>query len=294
MKLENNLVQRKFIVGDKWIYYKIYCGAKTSDYMLTEVIKPIIKNLIENNIISKWFFIRYSDPSHHIRVRLYLNDSENIGRIINIFTQNVKIFVEEELIHKIEIDTYNREIERYGSRTIELSEKIFFHESNMVVNFLSLHPNDELRFLFALKSIDTHLNGCHYSLEEKAILFNQLKISFRNEFDKKNILTKDLSNKFRFLRNNIESFLDEDVKHQELKKILDEKNKNVESLLLNILKLRKSNNLEIHIDNLNSSYIHMLMNRMFKSKNRIYEMIGYDFLSRYYESKIAKAKYSNK
>lgn len=292
MKIENKKVQRKFIVGDKWLYYKIYSGAKTSDYILINVVRPIVENLIENSIISKWFFIRYSDPFHHVRIRLCLKDSKNIGFVIEMFAENLKILVEEELIHKIEIDTYNRELERYGYRTIKFSESLFFHESKMIVDFLSFQPNDEVRFLFALKAIDTHLNVCKYSLEDKAILLNQLKISFRNEFDKKNVLTKDLSNKFRTLRKKLERFLKEDFEDEELKKILANKNKNAEIILLEILELHKKNMLEMPIDHLNSSYIHMLMNRMFKSKNRIYEMVGYDFLSRYYDSEIAKAKYS--
>ena len=39
------------------------------------------------------------------------------------------------------------------------------------------------------------------------------------------------------------------------------------------------------------SYIHMLINRLFKSKQRLHEMVIYDFLFRYYKSEIAKKKY---
>ncbi len=36
----------------------------------------------------------------------------------------------------------------------------------------------------------------------------------------------------------------------------------------------------------------MTMNRIFKSKQRVHEMVIYDFLYRYYSSNIAKMKYS--
>ena len=39
-----------------------------------------------------------------------------------------------------------------------------------------------------------------------------------------------------------------------------------------------------------SSYIHMMMNRLFRSKNRMHELLIYDFLSRYYKSEMAKQK----
>ena len=38
------------------------------------------------------------------------------------------------------------------------------------------------------------------------------------------------------------------------------------------------------------SYIHMEMNRLFASNNRLNEMVVYNFLTRYYKSEIAKAK----
>ncbi len=58
--------KRSFIPGSEWIYYKIYCGVKTADKILTETIKPLVEQLKMLNLIEKWFFIRYSDPDTHI------------------------------------------------------------------------------------------------------------------------------------------------------------------------------------------------------------------------------------
>ena len=71
--METHKAQRTFIIGDNWLYYKIYTGAKTSELILTESIRPVVEELLKNNIIQKWFFIRYSDPHYHIRIRIYLN-----------------------------------------------------------------------------------------------------------------------------------------------------------------------------------------------------------------------------
>lgn len=48
------------------------------------------------------------------------------------------------------------------------------------------------------------------------------------------------------------------------------------------------------MESLLSSYTHMSLNRLFISKNRIYELVLYDFLRRYYTSEIAKRKYTEK
>jgi hypothetical protein len=76
-KIEN--AQRTFVIGDKWLYYKIYCGVKTADMLLLEVIKSLTEQLIEEKIIDRWFFIRYSDPEPHVRFRVQFIDIKNIG-----------------------------------------------------------------------------------------------------------------------------------------------------------------------------------------------------------------------
>ena len=75
-------MQKNFILGDEWLYYKIYTGAKTADNILIDVIKPIAQTLFDEQVIDKWFFIRYSDPDFHIRVRFHCVDISKIG-IVN-------------------------------------------------------------------------------------------------------------------------------------------------------------------------------------------------------------------
>ena len=53
-------MQRSFIVGSKWLYYKIYSGPKASDTILTDVISPLAQHFEAENWIEKWFFIRYA------------------------------------------------------------------------------------------------------------------------------------------------------------------------------------------------------------------------------------------
>jgi hypothetical protein len=44
----SNEIQRTFILGDRWLYYKIYTGPKTCDAVLTEIIKAVAEQLIEH------------------------------------------------------------------------------------------------------------------------------------------------------------------------------------------------------------------------------------------------------
>ena len=75
-------IKRTYILGDEWLYYKLYCGARTSDVILTETIKPVTEYLLNQGLIDSWFFIRYGDPDFHIRIRFHLVDLAKIGDVI--------------------------------------------------------------------------------------------------------------------------------------------------------------------------------------------------------------------
>ncbi|WP_340065516.1 thiopeptide-type bacteriocin biosynthesis protein [Ascidiimonas aurantiaca] len=293
--------QRNFILGDEWLYYKIYTGPKTSDLVLTEIIKPSAEKLLEENIITQWFFIRYADPKHHIRVRFKYAKPEGVGVIINNLYPYLKQFVEEDLIWKLQIDTYQRELERYGDNTIDLGEELFFYDSKMITDFLSLIEGDEgeeLRWLFGLRSIDNLLDSFEYTDDAKLTLLDRLKTGFGNEFGMSRPLKKQLDDKFRKEREQIEHFMvftrEENEEFSPIIDVLDEKTQNTATVAQKILQHQEKETLKVELDSLMGSYIHMLMNRLFKSNNRLHEMVCYDFLYRYYRSMIARKKKKQK
>jgi len=204
------MMQRSFIVGSEWLYYKIYTGPKTSDMVLTDIIKPAVAHLLENNSIDTWFFIRYNDPKHHIRVRFHYNKPEDVAQIINTLYASFKEYTDEDLIWKIQLDTYQREIERYGVKTMEQSEALFFLDSAMILDFLDMIDGDEgeeLRWLFGVRAIDQQLEDFGYSEDEKMVLLERLKIGFGKEFGMNKSLKKQLDKKFRNEHEKIKNFL---------------------------------------------------------------------------------------
>ncbi|WP_299534489.1 thiopeptide-type bacteriocin biosynthesis protein [Ulvibacterium sp.] len=294
-------VQRNYILGDSWLYYKIYTGHKTSDVVLTEVIKPVVEKLKEKGVIDKWFFIRYADTRHHVRVRLHYSNTERVGEIINGLYPYLKQFMDQDLIWKIQLDTYQREIERYGEPTMELSEAFFHCDSKMIVDFLDLIEGEEgemLRWLFSLRAMDSHLNDFGYLDYDKLRLLDRLKTGFGNEFGMSRPLKKQLDSKYREERKKIEEFMSFDATDQPdyapILNVIHTKEKEVQPLALQILECFDEGIMELRLDDLMASYLHMHMNRLFKSKNRVHELVCYDFLYRYYKSMIARNKYQKK
>lgn len=277
------------ILGGEWIYYKIYLGSKHADNILKTKIYDLTRRLINTNIIDKWFFIRFNDPNFHIRIRFKLTNHSNILTVISEMFEILDPFIKDFSIWKVQLDTYNREVERYGFKTMLLSENLFFYDSIMVLEFLNQFNDENLKWLFALKAIDNFLDIFEYSIKEKLSLIQFLSTAFKKEYEESQIFNTSLNNKYRLLKNDIRSFMDSD-ENISIKKILETKNEMIYTRYPNFKK-NLENILEIDLNDFLSSHIHMTMNRIFCSKNREHEMICYDFLSRYYKSKIATIKY---
>ena len=293
----SNQSQRNYVVGDHWLYYKIYTGFKTSDSVLTEVVKKTADILIEKKIINKWFFIRYADPDHHLRVRFFLIDRSKIGEVIVLFYQLLEPFLQQELVWNVQIDTYKREIERYGNDNIKFSEQLFYVESNMIVKLLELIEGDlgeEIRWLFGMKAIDNLLTVFGNNEFDKLNILENLKNAFNEEFAINKSLKKQLDSKYRNAKAKIGNFMaavNSDPDYADLKTILDEKDKLSIPIIKDVMALRNNNQLEIDLHHLLSSYIHMIMNRLFRADNRLHEMIIYNFLFQVYKSSCARQKY---
>lgn len=291
--------KRTFIVGDEWLYYKFYTGPKTADVILTEMIKPVTEELLSQKIIDSWFFIRYADPQLHTRVRFHVSDPKNIAPIIQVIRSHSTPYFEKNLVWKIQVDTYQREVERYGINSMELSEKWFFYDSKMIVDMLSMIEGDEgerIRWLFGLRAVDTMLDDFDFDMERKFDLVTILRENFGREHGMNRNLKEQMEKKFRNDRVVINELMnrskDQVSEMLPLFQFLAQKSAAVQPIAEQILTLNKNNQLGMPLNDLMASYSHMMVNRLFKSKQRTHEMVLYDFLHRYYKSEIARKKYS--
>lgn len=297
------LVKRSFSLGSEWLYFKIYCGVRSADKILTDVIKPVIDELEADKCIDKWFFIRYSDPDFHLRVRIHINDIKQVGRVILAFNHYAEGYQKSGTIWKIQNDTYNREIERYGSNSIETIESIFYRDSAAVLKMLSVVQNNEqenFRWMWAIKSVDELLKSFDISLDRRFELVDSLRESFAKEFNSNKFLKVQLDSKYRQHRSKLDKWLVNDNllldNPNELDTIraLFERSHNSRALVSDINNMQLHGSLEVNVPNLLASFIHMTINRTVTSQARVHEMIIYDFMSRLYKSAIAIAKQTNK
>ena len=276
--------QRDFILGSEWIYLKLYTGRITADIVLLDKIIPIVNRLQKKLLIKKWFFVRYSDPDFHLRIRFLVTERCFIGEILNIIYTNISMLVKNKLIWKVQFDTYSRELERYGSN-IEEIESFFYIDSQYMVkilNYLHLHDYEDKKWLIALLSVDFILSDFSLNIAAKKELMRTLSLSFKNEygFNKYNI--KQLNEKYRENKKIIESTLSFQFTDQKIKfifNLIQKRSIEHKKTITNICQRKIFHHYSIIGD-----LIHMNMNRLFNSHNRLYELIIYDFMYRYYNS----------
>lgn len=289
-------IKRTFIPGSEWIYFKIYAGSKTLDNILLQDISYIVNKLNKLKVIEKWFFIRYADPDSHIRVRFFINAPKYIGEVISLLHTRLGYLVKSNSIWKIQLDTYNRELERYGYDLIEDSESIFCQDSECILEILKLikqFQNENYRWMTALIMIDSLLSDFFLNLESKFRLMETVSNSFMLEFGFNKFNSKQFNSKFREKKYIIESVLNNEIKDEnfhKLSKYVTKRSKSLEPMVKQ-LQIKLARQRDFQLENLLQSYIHMMLNRLFMSKNRVHELVLYDFMRRYYISEISKIKY---
>jgi thiopeptide-type bacteriocin biosynthesis protein len=298
--IEKKYVTRNFSVGSEWLYYKVYSGIKSSDRVLKDVIYPLTEMLLAEKIIDSWFFIRYADPNVHTRIRFHFSEVENIGTVIKRFELALSPFKKDGVVWKVQADTYKRELERYGSSTMLISEQLFYYDSKKVVSFLNLIEGDlgeEYRWRFAFLSVESLLDQYDLTLESKMDLMYDLKEGFGREFEMQKSLKIQLDKKYRELRPIITELLFQtEPESDEISQLIHlitmhrmESKAEIEEIKL----LLSKGLLEIPFFDFLASHIHMLLNRIFSNRQRFHELMVYDFSWRTYRSELAKRKKNN-
>lgn len=284
---KNQLVTKNFGPGSEWIYFKYYCGVRTADTVLIEFLKPLVSKLLKLKLIDTWFFIRYKDSHAHLRVRFHLRKQRDLAKVLELHSKQAEPFVKSGTIWKLQMDSYDREIERYGNASMKLSEQLFFHDSAAVLAFITKYANsgnDEIRWLWGIRSIHELLEDFQLSLERKIQLMAGLKDSFAREFTLPKQSRLEVDKKFRKYRAQIEWALSTDRSGNKQFRGIFDRSKFIRPVAGELLTLEKRQLLDVTIPELVRSYVHMSLNRLIPHTQRLHEMIIYDFMCRYYSS----------
>ncbi|AMP98876.1 hypothetical protein AY601_1970 [Pedobacter cryoconitis] len=274
----------------EWLYYKLYCGVRNADVLLANPIKALVEHCEKKGWIKEWFFIRYTDSDFHIRLRLKLNDIKWLPYITRVFHNTFKPYRKTGFLWKIMTDDYQPEQGRYGFNTLALAEKFFYYDSISFLGFLDQSSGDErenLRWQYAILSIDTLLEAFEFTIEHKLEFIRNLKEAFASEFKFGAEQRKQLAKSFREKKSEIYASLSvqqPDDQFYEFYLILRRRTEQIDPIILQLREMEMNGTLKVSIVDLLISYVHMLVNRIIPEFSRLHEAVIYDFLYQYYKS----------
>ncbi len=132
------LPQRVLYPGDDgWLYFKIYLNPIQANPFLAQYLEPFLTDMFEWEIIKSFFFIKYTDPKYHIRLRLQLTEQDKLGVALQKFREWFRLLQENLIGYEYAIAQYEREIERYGgSALIPYAEDYFCQDSRLIIALL--------------------------------------------------------------------------------------------------------------------------------------------------------------
>ena len=137
------MTERYLIPGSEWLFFKIYTGPKSADTLLAGPLRILVTSLLERAHVDSFFFIRYTDPEYHIRLRFHLPHRETgYGPVMCAACDTLRPLLTEGLVSSVVCDTYARELERYGEHTMEAVERYFHLDSRPVLELLHLLSAD--------------------------------------------------------------------------------------------------------------------------------------------------------
>ncbi|MDO6581035.1 lantibiotic dehydratase [Photobacterium sp. 2_MG-2023] len=284
--------KRRFMPGNEWLSLHIYGGNSDVENLLTKHLSPLIKTMQKENLFSNWFFIRYSDPDWHLRLRFRGEPKTLLSRVLPAVSEVLCSLTEVDKLAHFTVAPYEREIERYGGdATIAIAESLFEVCSETTLKVLSqidMH-GESLRWRAAIMISDSVLSSFGYELTDKLSLISRLRRAFGKEFSETSALRKILGRKYRELSGFLHSDLSRDNSFpvnyppSELFSIVQSHEKSVSVFSSKLLSLSGDETI-ISKDELLASLLHMQLNRIFRAYNRQHEFVVYDFLRRYYLS----------
>ena len=280
------MVTRTFIPGNEWLYLKIYTGIKTSDIILEEAIRPLTEYLQENNLISQWFFIRYTDPKPHLRLRFRLSTVLHYNEVLEQINTALQEYAGSGEISDIVIGTYTRELERYGQHTIEDAETLFFVHSEFTLQCLDY--DDEEKIIISLFYMDELFNKIDIPVQEKLRWIKAYNDAFKKEFNADKRLNSQLDKKYRDFKIKYRDFIHSEEFSEERNTVIAAVNAG-DIAFRNSCQTLGNQSSELSLQHFFQSIFHMNINRIFISSQRLFEMVIYDFLLRHYKAEVYHA-----
>lgn len=283
-----------------WLYFKLYANPLFSERLIGKLY-PLINSLRRKSLVKKWFFIRYSDPDHHLRLRIQCTEEKFIGQVFQHMNKGFKDFEDDGSIWKVQLDQYQAESNRYGRAGVRLCETLFYHDSETVIRYLNTFKGNKrevYRWQMAVLMIHDWFELFQLSNLHRIQLLESWCNGFKSEFHFEQASKHSLAKQWRAKRSSLKMLIKRDqlrgLESKLLNAIVAERSLKMTSTSDALIRMGAQNRLEIPMAELLNSLSHMSCNRLFPHGSRANEFVIYDLLWNYYRAELAMKKKENK
>jgi thiopeptide-type bacteriocin biosynthesis protein len=265
-----------FTPGEEWMYFEIYCHSTRGTSILMDIYDSFLPDFKKR--IKRWFFIRYTDPSYHIRLRLQLKHPADASMILTGLSRLLERYITTGIIADLQLKTYRQETARYGAGRIHLAERSFMYSSDFVMELISKTASINDLYYLSIKMMEAILNVAQYTIEQQLLFVEDIANRFAAEMNVTTDGFKKLNQGFKNFDLNTSPLL--------LNKAQVKKLRRTEQSFLEVLQactLPERNKMLADL-------FHMHVNRLFSDDQRIHELIIYHYLTRILKTKIGRLK----
>jgi thiopeptide-type bacteriocin biosynthesis protein len=282
--------KRTYKLGEEWIYLKIYCSYSYYPILINKVIEILDLDTLKT-YYNGFFFIPFNDPEFHLRVRFNLTEI----KFYTILTDYIIEYLNNDNnIFSLSLDTYSRELERYGFKNISLAEAFFSLDSNFVIKNYKYYLSNLEHYLpiVVIRNINLILNGFNFSLQQRGRLINHIANNYGIEFNmvKGNPLFIQVNKSIKEQKALVENMLLNGIPElyfntkEDFQEYLDNEKKFKDSINNYYNRFKNQFGIIEYLFDFVQSIIHMHCIRCFIHKPRENELFVYHALSAYYIS----------
>jgi thiopeptide-type bacteriocin biosynthesis protein len=292
-------VTRTFPPGTDWLYVKLYTGISTADYVLRDMIRPLVEQFADRVGGDRpWFFIRYADPDAHLRLRFHGKAETLHADLLPAISAAAIPLLADGRLWRVQVDTYEREVERYGgAEGVVLAEHLFHADSDAVLSIVEAFSGNEgaaSRWLLALRGVDMLLRDFDLDVAGKRVLLSEMRESYGGKIVSGVNFRRQSGERYRRERSEIDMILDPTQDESSALSAglsaLRHRSARLKPVVAGMAALKLRGGQSLPLCEIIPSFLHMHVNRTLRLGQRWQELMLYDFLARFYESQTARGR----